>query len=346
MEYLDQVYETFLGSFYLRIAPLYVVATVVIAAAIYFFRERRAGLTGFFSWLFPKSIYLHASHLNDIKIFFAGRLLALFGVFNLFFVSPLTIVAVMKSLDGLASTGGEASAGQMAHSPLGQTVLVTVVLVVVADFCTYWVHRLHHEWSVFWPFHSVHHSAEVMTPITVYRKHPVYDLINGFVRNLAIGLVTGIVLYATIEKVSYLQIGQANVIYVLFNLLGANFRHSHIWISYGRTLEHILISPAQHQIHHSCAVEHHNKNYGEIFALWDWIFGSLYIPEKREALVFGLADAEGQLLEQPHPSLSRALIEPVRSSYREVRRIFRGRRAGSQVETASRAPLSPPETVE
>ncbi|POF28630.1 sterol desaturase/sphingolipid hydroxylase (fatty acid hydroxylase superfamily) [Roseibium marinum] len=346
MGYLDQIYETFLGSYLLRIAPVYVFATVVVGAAIYFVRERGAGLKGFFSWLFPRDIYLHASHLNDIKVFFAGRLLVLFGLFNLIFVSPLTIFAVMKSLDALAATGGEADPGSMAQSPLAQTFLVTVVLVVVADFCTYWVHRLHHEWSVFWPFHAEHHSAEVMTPITAYRKHPVYDLINGFVRSLGIGLVTGCVLYAVFEKVTYLQIGQANVIYVVFNLFGANFRHSHVWISYGRALEHILISPAQHQIHHSAAVEHHNKNYGEIFALWDWIFGSLYIPEKRENLVFGLADADGNLMEQPHPTLRKSFIEPVQSSFSEVRRIFGGRRAGMHVDKASGDPLPPSEPAE
>jgi len=332
MEVLNEIYQTFLGSLTLRIAPLYLGAMLVIGLAVYIVRERSLGLGGFFAWLFPKQIYLHASHINDIKIFLVGRLLALFGLINLFLVSPLTIVAVIEGLKGLGGTGAQAEA---ALSSTAQTLLVTLVLVVVSDFCVYWVHRLHHEWAVFWPFHSVHHSAEVMTPITVYRKHPVYDLINSFVRNVGVGLVSGLVLYAVFRDVSILQIGQANVLYVLFNLAGANFRHSHIWISYGRVLEHILISPAQHQIHHSAAVEHHNKNYGEVFAIWDWMFGSLYIPEKREDLVFGLADADGNLIEQPHPTLRRALVEPLQSSHREIRRLLARKRPDGEGNAAT-----------
>src|SRR5690606_39715058 len=43
----------------------------------------------------------------------------------------------------------------------------------------------------------------------------------------------------------------SNVVFALFHLLGSNLRHSHIWWSFGPTLSRILISPAQHQIHHS-----------------------------------------------------------------------------------------------
>jgi len=315
MDVFNEIYQTFLGSWSLRIAPLYVVAMLVIGAALYRYRERGVGVTGFLSWMFPKNIYLHASHLNDIKIFLFGRLLALFGLLNVLLVSPLTIIAVVKGLNGTVGAGGEVAAG----AGVSQALLVTLIYVIVSDFCVYWVHRLHHEWPVIWPFHAVHHSAEVMTPITVYRKHPVYDLINMFVKNFAIGLVLGVVLYASVGQVTYFQIGQANILYVVFNLLGANFRHSHIWIGYGRTLEHVLISPAQHQIHHSAAVAHHNKNYGEIFALWDWMFGTLYVPEKREHLTFGLADAKGELIAQPHPTLFQALMEPVRTSFGEIR---------------------------
>lgn len=343
MDVVNEIYQTFVGSWSLRTAPLYVVAMLVIGAFLYRSRERGAGWSGFFSWMFPKDVYLHASHLNDIKIFVFGRLLALFGLLNLLLVSPLTVIAVVKGLNGMEGAGGDAA------SSLSQTLLVTLIYVVVSDFCVYWVHRLHHEWPVIWPFHAVHHSAEVMTPITVYRKHPVYDLINMFVKNVAIGLVLGLVLYASVGQVTYFQIGQANILYVVFNILGANFRHSHIWISYGRVLEHVLISPAQHQIHHSSAVVHHNKNYGEIFALWDWMFGTLYVPEKREDLIFGLADAKGELIAQPHPTLVQALVEPVRTSLGEIRKRVRpapdqpGERRNVSPEAAEGLPGGPAE---
>ena len=89
-------------------------------------------------------------------------------------------------------------------------------------------------------------------------------------------------------------------------------RHSHIPIRYGRALEHILISPMQHQVHHSSDPRHHDKNFGEIFAFWDWMFGTLYVPEPDEDLVFGIADSEGTLIEQPHPGFWAAMLVPFR----------------------------------
>jgi hypothetical protein len=91
-------------------------------------------------------------------------------------------------------------------------------------------------------------------------------------------------------------------------------------------LEHIVISPAQHQIHHSRAVEHHDKNYGEVLAIWDWMFGTLYVPNGRETIDFGLADAEGRPLPQPHGSLGQALIQPVRQALKAAG--VRSRKAG------------------
>ena len=49
------------------------------------------------------------------------------------------------------------------------------------------------------------------------------------------------------------------------------------------------MSPAHHQIHHSRNPAHFNKNLGSCLALWDWMFGTLYIPAaKREPLEFGV----------------------------------------------------------
>jgi sterol desaturase/sphingolipid hydroxylase (fatty acid hydroxylase superfamily) len=64
---------------------------------------------------------------------------------------------------------------------------------------------------------------------------------------------------------------------VAANLTGANFHHAHIWISFGPMLERLFISPSQHHINHSRKPAHFNRNYGRILAIWDWMFGTLYI---------------------------------------------------------------------
>ena len=75
-----------------------------------------------------------------------------------------------------------------------------------------------------------------------------------------------------------------------FYLLGYNLRHSHIWFSYPSWLSQILISPAQHQIHHSIHPRHLDKNMGFIFAFWDGLLNTLYVPTRREDLTFGLSE--------------------------------------------------------
>jgi sterol desaturase/sphingolipid hydroxylase (fatty acid hydroxylase superfamily) len=302
------------GDFTLRLMPIYLAATVAIAYAIFVWRDRNWSPRAFFRWLAPTDIYLHPSHIVDIKLFFLGRLLKFAGLFNMMVIGTLAAVLSHSMMGFLL--GREMQDGAWTWQ---QIVICTLTFAVVGDFCIYWVHRVHHEYPVLWPFHSVHHSAEVMTPVTVYRKHPVYDLVSDAFSAALVGLASGAVLIIFSSEMSIVSIGGANVIYVVFNMLGANFRHSHIWISYGRTLEHIFISPAQHQIHHSCAVKHHDKNYGEVFAIWDWMFGTLYVPDGYEELKFGLADRDGAPIPQEHNSLRDALIVPVKQSYQALR---------------------------
>ena len=83
----------------------------------------------------------------------------------------------------------------------------------------------------------------------------------------------------------------ANMFVFAFNVLGSNLRHSHIWLSWGNCIEKIFLSPAQHQIHHSYAPEHIDKNFGTCFALWDKLAGS-WVPAEdtpEQRLSFGLA---------------------------------------------------------
>lgn len=172
-----------------------------------------------------------------------------------------------------------------------------------------------------WPFHAVHHSADVLTPLTVMRAHPVENLLRNLLITVVVGVVQAVVLILVLGQIDFVTIGGANALYFLFNALGANLRHSHIWLSYGPVLEHVLISPAQHQVHHSVALEHHDKNYGSIFALWDWAFGTLYIPERAEDLTFGIADAQGTRIAQPHKTLGAALFTPFAESVEAARQL-------------------------
>nr|WP_255698883.1 sterol desaturase family protein [Yoonia sp. I 8.24] len=191
-------------------------------------------------------------------------------------------------------------------------------MILTLDFCKYWAHRLHHETSILWPFHALHHSAEVMTPLTATRNHPVFLIVRGAIYSIVVGIVQALILFLIIGKIEVLTIGTVNAGYFIFNVLGSNLRHSHVWLSYGRVLEHVFISPAQHHIHHSIELKHYNKNYGEVFAIWDLIFGTLYVPKTYEKLSFGLSDMNGERIEQPYPNLRSALLHPFIDSWQAL----------------------------
>jgi sterol desaturase/sphingolipid hydroxylase (fatty acid hydroxylase superfamily) len=83
-----------------------------------------------------------------------------------------------------------------------------------------------------------------------------------------------------------------NVLLFAWYIFGFHLRHSHVWLAYPAWLSHILVSPAQHQIHHSSAPRHFDRNMGFIFAFWDAFAGTLYVPRAKEDISYGLAGAE------------------------------------------------------
>lgn len=249
----------------------------------------------------------------DLKVALFNTIFLATGVFSMLWVTPYVIFLLQSYLSNI--TGGTA---EIAPTELWSGLQSGIVLFLTQDICRYWNHYLHHETRFLWPFHAVHHSAEVMTPLTFLRAHPLCYALQSIFMSAAMGLVQGLILYVLIGPLEvwvYFAGFWAFNAYVFF---GSHLRHSHIWNSYGPVLEHVLISPAQHQVHHSSDPKHHDKNYGEVFAIWDWMFGTLYVPEGPEDLTFGIADGEGVRIDQLHPTLRNAMIGPFEEVWEEV----------------------------
>jgi iron(III) transport system substrate-binding protein len=169
--------------------------------------------------------------------------------------------------------------------------LFTVVLFLMEDGTKYLVHRCLHTWPLFWCFHKVHHTAETLTPFTVYRTHPVEGVLFALRAILVQAVALATFFFFLGDRVELITVFGANVILFGFNVAGSNLRHSHIWLSYGHALEHVLISPAQHQIHHSVERYHLNRNFGAVLAIWDWMGGSLCLSARKRQFHFGIEDA-------------------------------------------------------
>ena len=106
-----------------------------------------------------------------------------------------------------------------------------------------------------------------------------------------------------------------------FNLID-NLRHSNVWLTYGPGLGKWLISPAHHQLHHSYEPRHLGCNRGFDIALWDRLYGTLYVPAAQpESFRMGLGDGtDGQW-----NTLWRIYAWPFAGAMRALSNVFRQR---------------------
>ena len=274
---LSDLYTSFFGAS-VSVAPEFLALSVLLAWAFYLFKKEKIG---FWKWLTPKSIYSHDSHWLDLKLFVIGRLTTFSGLFGRLSLITLTAYGTSQLVSG----------GLLASTP-PNPIALALILWIISDFATYWVHRIHHKQRVLWSLHAVHHSAQVMSPFTAYRQHPLAVFVIVPFHSILTGIAQGLLIGPLAPDTAIAEIAGVNAFIVMANVAMINFHHSHIWISFGPLVERLIISPAQHHIHHSDRPEHFNKNFGQSLAIWDWLFGTLYVIRGKEDLSFGLGPAE------------------------------------------------------
>ncbi len=270
-----------------RVYWLYGLSALTLAIVCVVFQKKSQG--SLFSYLLPKSLLLHPSALDDYLFFYINAIFQ--GVFITGLFSGFSIVVSYAVFEKLAD-----AAAPMVYLPegTGGIVVCTLVLALAGDLALYLSHYMQHKIAWLWEFHKVHHSAEVLTPITVFRMHPVDNLLAFSLGGLFNGVVLGCLLWMSGESFGFYNVAGTNILLIVFYLAGYNLRHSHVWLSFGPVLERIFISPAQHQIHHSSDPRHYDKNLGFMFAFWDGLLGTLYVPKSHEKLNFGLGKRENE----------------------------------------------------
>ena len=296
-EQLQVLFWSYAGDLGPPLTPLNLAATLVLCLGIWWVRKPGAG---FLAWVFPARVYRTASFWLDVKLTFLNWFIDLFTTLNFAAVATITAYGVGQALGLAPPLPGAYSAALMA-----------LVIFLAGDMALYWYHRLNHGRPVLWAFHALHHSAEEMSPVTAFRHHPLYSITAGLIVSLAVGMVQGLAVALAFGSLDMALLAGVNVFTAVLNLATNNLKHSHVWLRFPPWLEHVLISPAQHQVHHSVDPRHYNRNYGDVLALWDWLFGTLYVTRADEVIRFGLGDAAGQPVPQLHPTLRAALVEPV-----------------------------------
>ena len=233
--------------------------------------------------LFPRWLYRNASFKADVMFFLFNTLAfgALFGwaMFSSSYVSTIVSVTLTDYVGARAGIGWDGFTGKS----------IATLAIFIAYELAYWLnHYFSHRVPLLWEFHKVHHTAEVLSPLTNFRIHPVYAIVFGNLLALFVGTTDGVLHYLKFGSPFGVGAG-GNVVVLAFVWIIGHLQHSHLWIAVTGPLGRVIVSPAHHQIHHSNNPKHFNKNFGSCLAIWDWIFGTLHMPTRdREDLTFGV----------------------------------------------------------
>ncbi|UFH53999.1 sterol desaturase family protein [Spirosoma sp. KNUC1025] len=143
-------------------------------------------------------------------------------------------------------------------------------LLIATDFVWYWYHRLAHEINIFWAVHVVHHQSEDFN-YTVSARITIFQAVvrTGFWSILP-------VIGFPAEMITTI---------LLVHGLYPFFIHTRTIGKLG-WLEYVLVTPSHHRVHHASNPQYLDKNYGDMFIIWDKLFGT-FIEEDEEP-VYGL----------------------------------------------------------
>ena len=151
--------------------------------------------------------------------------------------------------------------------------LAVIIAFVVEDFAGYWIHRMSHRVNILWNRHVIHHSSEEYN-LSCALRQSISDNIKFFSILLIPAAVMGIppALFAIISPVHlFLQF----------------WYHTRLIDKMG-ILENILVTPSHHRVHHAINLEYLDKNYSQIFIIWDKLFGTFQPEEKSNPPVYGI----------------------------------------------------------
>ena len=281
---------------------IYLAGGLAFALGVMLWRRRgRTRLRGrsFLRLLGSKRLWTHRSTLLDARLYLMHGVLVIVGYGLLEGSSEMWRAGAGQTLTAL-----------FGHSPglAAPRWLVggaTTLLQVLALEFGYWaLHYAFHKIPWMWALHKVHHSAEVMTPLTEWRQHPIEFIAFANVLTLAMGVVFGAMTWLFGKGAEPFTLFQLNAVLVLHLLTFHHLRHSGVWIAARGWLGRVVHSPAHHQIHHSTDPAHFDCNLGYALSVFDWAFGTLVVPARRGRVRLGV---EG---EAPYAGVTDTLIRP------------------------------------
>ena len=171
----------------------------------------------------------------------------------------------MNPLWGTWSMPAPESIQLLAQSPLW---LQFSVFLLLKDFVEYFIHNLLHRVPLLWKFHKLHHSILELDWIGNMRFHWMEIIVYKSLTYLPL-VILGVK-------------GQVILWIAIVTTLIGHLNHSNLNFDWG-PLRYVINSPRMHVWHHNVTPNgRYGDNFGVVFCVWDWIFGTAYLPADKE----------------------------------------------------------------
>lgn len=208
------------------------------------------------------------------RLYTVLMLLGLFPLFSYLVLSPIAhLLATGFGGDfaGSAVTTVEPAYGLKYYVPWfnDHPVFLVAVYYVLYDFVYYWMHRAQHLIPWWWALHSMHHSQRQMSCWTNDRG----SYLDGVIQSLILASV-GLLMGVDLSEFAWLT---------LVSELIQNLSHTNVKFGFGPVLERLFVDPKFHRLHHMrvdpSRPNLHNCNFGQVFSIWDILFGTALYGE-------------------------------------------------------------------
>lgn len=148
--------------------------------------------------------------------------------------------------------------------------------LLLLDLIGAWlIHLIQHKVKWMWKFHLVHHSDTYVDTTTANRHHPGESLLRFTFTILAV-VVTGTPMWIVFA-------------YQSLSVVLSQFNHANIRLpeAIDKVLSLVIVTPNMHHVHHHYQQPYTDTNYGNIFSVWDRIFGT-FAKVDQDELVYGV----------------------------------------------------------
>lgn len=206
----------------------------------------------------------------------AFYLLFNFYLFGLLGFQALATTTHTAFLDALSALG----VSDLALVDVGGLPKVAQLTLYLAlrDLLQYGVHRLLHAVPLLWRFHQVHHSVRQMGVAANLRFHPMETIVYRSLEAIPMALVS-------------FGLDDMFAVYA-FGLVVGHWNHANIRLPLG-PLRYVLNGPQMHIFHHAATPPRpHGANFGVVLSVWDWVFGTAWMPDEGRDHALGFEGVE------------------------------------------------------